>query len=578
MVNMVPHEAFTCSCAEGDVVLRQSYKPKSCGATCHACKDRFLFNTFHPVQDGFVLPMGDESTKPILGHENVVLEFSFGKTITLINVVYVPGLRKSFMFDLVLNKCGYKQVYESDNYILLRNGVFVGFGYYNNDIFMLNHNKVPNAFSSVCMISSKNVDSSMWHARLGHVHYKCMLDMSKDNLIPEFDTTLGKYRTCMLNKITRQPFKDIKRDSKVLELIHIDLCDFYAPTSLGNKKYVVTFIDDESIFCYVYICHAKDEALDKLKIYKTKVELQQNDLIKTLHTDKGGGYYDPVYFQSVGIIHDTTAPYTAQQNEVINDEMDSIMENNTWILSYLPPSYKPLGCKWIFKRKMKVDGTIDKIKARLVIQGFRQKEGFDYFDTFATVARISIIRLLIALESTYNLVIHQMDGKTTFLMVISKMRYTSNSSTYHWHAIMRALKKQTCITESIMEEEFVALAAAGKEAEWLRNLIYKILLWPKPNSPISIHCDSAATLAKAYCRIYNEKSIHLGVRHIMVRELITNAVISVDFVRSQQNLADHLTKGLARDLVHTSAIGMVLKYIEISNDEMPNSLIANTGS
>ncbi|GKC40548.1 zinc finger, CCHC-type containing protein [Tanacetum coccineum] len=60
--------------------------------------------------------------------------------------------------------------------------------------------------------------------------------------------------------------------------------------------------------------------------------------------------------------------------EAIDDEIDSIMENNTWVLSDLPPGCKPLGFKWIFKRKMKFDGTIDKFKTRLVIQGFRQKE------------------------------------------------------------------------------------------------------------------------------------------------------------------------------------------------------------
>ena len=110
-----------------------------------------------------------------------------------------------------------------------------------------------------------------------------------------------------------------------------------------------------------------------------------------------------------------------------------------------------------------------------------------------------------------------------------------------------------------MESEFVALAAAGKEAEWLRNLVYEIPLWEKPVSLILIHCDSAATLDKAYSHVYNGKSRHLGVRHSAVRELITHGVISVDFVRSQQNLADHLTKGLARDLVTKSAKGMGLR-------------------
>ena len=77
-----------------------------------------------------------------------------------------------------------------------------------------------------------------------------------------------------------------------------------------------------------------------------------------------------------------------------------------------------------------------------------------------------------------------------------------NSSTSGWvfllggGAISWASKKQTCITSSTMESEFVALAAAGKEAEWLRNLLLEIPLWPKPIAPISICCDSAATLAR----------------------------------------------------------------------------------
>ncbi|GKE22878.1 zinc finger, CCHC-type containing protein, partial [Tanacetum coccineum] len=79
-----------------------------------------------------------------------------------------------------------------------------------------------------------------------------------------------------------------------------------------------------------------------------------------------------------------------------------------------------------------------------------------------------------------------------------------NSSTSGWvfllggGAISWASNKQTCITGSIMKSEFLALAAAGKEAEWLKNLLLEIPLWFKPIAPISIRCDSVATLAKAY--------------------------------------------------------------------------------
>ncbi|GKE34366.1 hypothetical protein Tco_1453688 [Tanacetum coccineum] len=86
----------------------------------------------------------------------------------------------------------------------------------------------------------------------------------------------------------------------------------------------------------------------------------------------------------------------------------------------------------------------------------------------------------------------------------------------------KASKKQTCITISTMEYEFVALAAADKEAEWLRNMILEIPLWSKHIAPICILCDSAATLAKAYSQMYNGKSRHLGVRHSKIHELIMN--------------------------------------------------------
>ncbi|GKA47271.1 zinc finger, CCHC-type containing protein [Tanacetum coccineum] len=157
------------------------------GATTHVCKDRCWFKTYEPVEDESVLYMGDDHFAPVHGKGSIVLEFSYGISITLFNVLYVPKLRKNLIYVHVSNKYGYKQVYESDKYILSKSGVFVRLGYYNNGMFMLNLNKVSDDSGSVYMPSSTVVNSLLWHARLGHVHYKIMLEMSKDDLIPAID-------------------------------------------------------------------------------------------------------------------------------------------------------------------------------------------------------------------------------------------------------------------------------------------------------------------------------------------------------------------------------------------------------
>ena len=95
--------------------------------------------------------------------------------------------------------------------------------------------------------------------------------------------------------------------------------------------------------------------------------------------------------------------------------MKSLISNRTWKLVDLSPGCKTIGCKWVLRKKLKPNGSIDKFKARLVAKGFKQKSDLDFFDTFYPVTRITSIRLLIAIAAIFDLKIHQMDVKTAFL-------------------------------------------------------------------------------------------------------------------------------------------------------------------
>jgi hypothetical protein len=98
-----------------------------------------------------------------------------------------------------------------------------------------------------------------------------------------------------------------------------------------------------------------------------------------------------------------------------DDEIQSLNENETWDLVDMPSGRKPIGTKWVFKRKYKSDGSLDRYKARLVCTGYSQKYGIDYEETFSPVVRPESIRLLIAIATQLNADIHQMDVTTAFL-------------------------------------------------------------------------------------------------------------------------------------------------------------------
>ncbi|RVX22336.1 Retrovirus-related Pol polyprotein from transposon TNT 1-94 [Vitis vinifera] len=542
------------------------------GATRHVCSDKKMFSTFEPIENGEKVFMGNSATFEIKGQGKVILKMTSGKELTLTNVLYVSEIRKNLVSGSLLNNHGFRLVFESNKFVLSKSGMYVGKGYMSDGMWKLNvmtiiKSNMNKASTSTYMLESSN----LWHGRLGHVNYDTLRRLINLNHIPIFQINSNhKCETCVEAKLTRSSFQSVERNTEPLDLIHSDICDLKFVQTRGGNKYFITFVDDSTKYCYVYLLKSKDEAIEKFVLYKNEVENQLNKKIKVLRSDRCGEYESP--FVDIcaqhGIIHETTTPYSPQSNgvaerknrtlkemmnamlissslpqnmwgeailtanyllnkvpkkkaektpyelwkgrkpsytylrmwgclakvavpprkkvkigpktidcifigyahnsnayrflvyesnipdihkntimesrnasffedvfpcepqtfkeavnsteglmwkEAIKSEIDSILQNHTWELVDLPPGCKPLSSKWIFKRKMKVDGSIDKYKARLVIKGYRQTEGLDYFDTYSPVTRINSIRMVLAIAALRNLEIHQMDVKTAFL-------------------------------------------------------------------------------------------------------------------------------------------------------------------
>ena len=97
--------------------------------------------------------------------------------------------------------------------------------------------------------------------------------------------------------------------------------------------------------------------------------------------------------------------------------------------------------------------------------------------------------------------------------------------------------------------ELIALASASEEANWLRDLLYEIPLWKKPIPPVLIHCDSTAAIGRVKNRYYNSKSRPIRRKHSTVRSYLSGGIITVDYIKSNDNLADPFTKVLAKDRI-----------------------------
>ena len=121
-----------------------------------------------------------------------------------------------------------------------------------------------------------------------------------------------------MHRTPHRPLKEIK-STRVLQLVHSDVCGPMQTHSLGGSRYYITFIDDFSRYCRTYFMRHKSEALDKFMEFKAAAEKESGKCIKALRADRGGEYMSDdftSYLREHGIRAEFTVAYSPQQNGV----------------------------------------------------------------------------------------------------------------------------------------------------------------------------------------------------------------------------------------------------------------------
>jgi transposase InsO family protein len=192
-------------------------------------------------------------------------------------------------------------------------GTFIGKGYNCGGLFHLSlHDGVCNKVMNNVIIPG---ESNIWHSWLCYVNFGCLSRLANLNLILKFNLVKGsKCHVCVQSKQPRKPHKVAEaRNLAPLKLVHSDLCEMNGELTKGGKRYFMTFIDDCTIFCYVYLLKSKDEALRYFTTYKAEVENQFKRKIKRLRSDRGGEYFSNEFSEFCvehGITHERTPPYS----------------------------------------------------------------------------------------------------------------------------------------------------------------------------------------------------------------------------------------------------------------------------
>nr|GEZ95377.1 zinc finger, CCHC-type [Tanacetum cinerariifolium] len=185
----------------------------------------------------------------------------------------------------------------------------------------------------MCLLANLENHAWLWHARLGHLNFDSLKQMTQKKLvegIPSINHKNQVCNACLLGKHSRAPFPNQTntKSSEPLNLVCGDLCGPISPETKSGKKYMFLLIDDCNRYMWVYFLKSKDEALETFKEFKLKVENEVGKKLKSFRTDREGEFTSMEfirYCKENGILRQLTAPYSPQHNGILERRNRPVM-------------------------------------------------------------------------------------------------------------------------------------------------------------------------------------------------------------------------------------------------------------
>lgn len=303
------------------------------GASNHMSGDRAAFADLDQSVTGKV-KFGAGSLVDICGRGTVVFAIHSGDHRALTGVYYIPRLRTSIV--------SLGQLDESDCDTRIHRGMMTLFDRRSNVLAQVPRSKNRlyvvrlEIARPICLAALPNDDAWRWHARLGHQHFQALQRMHSGGSggmvrgLPHVDHVEQLCDACHAGKERWAPFPQQAkfRAAEPLELVHADLCGPITPATLQGNCYFMLLVDDASRYMWITLMPTKDGAAQAIKHFKAGAEVQADRKLRTFRTDRGGEFNSNKlahYFADHGVERHLTAPYSAQQNGVVERRNQTVV-------------------------------------------------------------------------------------------------------------------------------------------------------------------------------------------------------------------------------------------------------------